>query len=105
MIIAHLTYNTRSLRACALTCYSWYIAAVPHLHYCLFIGNSWDINFCWPNHLQQKHALGLLPLVKIFWIRDVGGTPAFTPKWFDGHILHQFSALNHVQRLRYNRSP
>ena len=31
MIIAHLIYDTRSLLACSLTCYSWYIATVPHL--------------------------------------------------------------------------
>jgi len=97
MIIAHLTNDTRSLRACTLTCYSWYIAAVPHLHYCLLIGNPCNKNFCWPNPLQQKHILGLLPFVKIFWIRGVD--PLFSPKSFHGDILHHFSALNHVQQL------
>ena len=33
MIIAPLVYDIPSLRACSLTCYSWYIASVPQLHH------------------------------------------------------------------------
>jgi len=99
MIIANLAYDIRSLRTCTLTCYSWYIAAVPHLHYNLFIGKFWGKKSQWPNPLQRKHALGLLPFVKTFWVRVEAGNPAFSPKGFDSHILHQFSALNNVRRL------
>jgi len=37
IIVGYLTYDARSLRACTLTCYSWYIAAAPHLHHTLVI--------------------------------------------------------------------
>ena len=32
--------DTRALLACSMTCYSWYIAAVPHLHHTLTADNS-----------------------------------------------------------------
>ena len=34
-IFSYLIYDARSLLACSMTCYSWYIAAVPHLHHTL----------------------------------------------------------------------
>ena len=98
MIVTHLRYSMPSLRACTLTCRSWYIAAVPHIHHNLFIDNSWDRNFHWPNILQQKYALGVLPFVKTLWVRGVGA-PAFSPMWFDTDILRQFSALSNLRRL------
>ena len=35
IIIAHLIYNKLSLLTCSLTCRSWYIATVPHIHHTL----------------------------------------------------------------------
>ena len=101
MIIAYLAHHTRSLRACTLTCYSWYIAALPHLHCTLFISiNRWDRKSRWPNPIQHMHTLGLLPLVKLCWIRGGGyGDVCFSPKLFKGHTLHQFSALTNIQEL------
>ena len=40
IIIDYLTYDAHCLRACALTCYAWYIAAVPHLHHTLVVEYS-----------------------------------------------------------------
>jgi len=75
MVIAHLIYDTRSLLACSLTCYSWYIAAVPHLHHTLITSaGSWNLNqkFRWPRPLRNAHRLGLLPLVRKFQIYEYG---------------------------------
>ena len=98
MIIAYLIYDTPSLRACTLTCYSWYIAAVPHLHYILIISDSWGQKFQWPNPLRHMHTLGLLPFVKTLWVSKFHNR-AFSPKWFNRYTRHRFSALNNVQRL------
>ena len=104
MIIAHLTYDTRSLLACSLTCYSWYIAAVLHLHRTLISATyCWERNnkFLWPKPLRYMHELGLLPLVKEFQlqIHDPVGFDVFSPELFNRHTLRQFSALANVQEL------
>jgi len=107
MIIAHLVYDTNSLRTCTMTCYSWYLAAVPHLHNILITHtNSLDRKFRWPNPLRHMHALGLFPLVEILWVhRDYGndsnnnGNLVFSSKQFNHRILRQTSALVNVQRL------
>jgi hypothetical protein len=38
MIIAQLIYDLPTLLSCSLTCCSWYLAAVPHLHTTLSVG-------------------------------------------------------------------
>ena len=35
MIISYFIYDIRTPPTCSLTCYSWYIAVVPHLHHTL----------------------------------------------------------------------
>jgi hypothetical protein len=101
MIIAHLIYDTRSLRACSLTCYSWYIASVPHLHHTLTTRpRRWYGTRGWPEPLQDASELGLLPLVKKF--KHYGTdhmNPGFSPKRFNRRLLRQFSALTNVQEL------
>jgi hypothetical protein len=106
MIIAHLTYDTRSLLACSLTCYSWYIAAVPHLHHTLITftptyPRSARKKFSWPEPLRNMHKLGLLPLVKRFQIRKdtlcfFGG---FSRKQLNCFTMRHFFALTDVQEL------
>ena len=101
IIIAYLFYDMRSLRACTLTCYSWYTAAVPHLHRTLTIKSHYRIqNSLWPNPLRRMNTLGLLPLVKSLWVcgcnnGNVG--PSTMP--FDHRTLCQVSALTNVQEL------
>ena len=104
MIVAHLIYDKRSLLACSLTCYSWYIAAVPHLHHTLITPTyhaSMKEKFKWPKPLRNMNRLGLLPLVKKFQIhrrkpRLFGG---FSPKQLNRCILRHFHALTNVQEL------
>jgi len=103
MILSHFIYDKRSLLACSLTCYSCYIAAVPHLHHTLttddYEYHLTDKKPLWPRPLQKSYQLDLLPLVKRFRIR-LGPRGEFTPKWFGNkHTLHCFSALANVQEL------
>jgi hypothetical protein len=106
IIIAHLIYDTRSLLACSLTCYSWYIAAVPHLHHTLIViaptYSSWpNQKFIWPRPLRNMHKFGLLPLVKKFHIqrRPLFPTLGFSQKLLNCFIIHHFFALINVREL------
>ena len=102
IIISYLIYDTPSLMACSLTCHSWYIAAVPHLHHTLTTDNrvSPDTKHSWPRPLKRSHKLGLLPFVKQFRIRlhDYGHQP-FTLARLDRRTLQYFSALTNLQDL------
>ena len=99
MIIAHLIYDLPSLRACALTCYSWYIAAVPHLHHTLTIYFPVQTSD-WSGPLQRAHVLGLLPLVKRLRVHGRDDDHAgLSPALFNCRILRQFFALSNVQEL------
>jgi hypothetical protein len=102
MIIAHLILDKPSLCACSLTCYSWYIAAVAHLHHALVINTLFprDLKSRWPNPIRYMYMLGLLPLVKKLHIEATNfDDNAVAPKKFRCCILHKFSALANVQEL------
>ena len=96
-VIACLVGDTRSLLACSRTCYSWYIAAVPHLHDTLTT-SAW---YLWPKSLWNARRLGLLPLVKTFQIqsRDTWHLRGFSPKQLGYCNLRHFRALTNVQEL------
>ena len=101
MIIAHLAHDKSSLLACWLTCRSWYIAAVPHLHHPLItptIGENDEL--WWPDSFWDMHKLGLFSLVKRLQVQVSGygsiHEPTFSP---DPYILHQFTSLVNVQEL------
>ena len=103
-IITYLFGDVWSLRTCSLTCYSWYIASVPHLHHAVFIEPSYSScrKLRWPNPLPHMHALGLLPLVKTLWIRGYDRCDpanAFSSKRLNRCILRRFRALNNVEQL------
>ena len=104
MVVGHLIFDTRSLLVCSLTCYSWYIAAVPHLHHtltaptwCEYVGAK----RIWPKPLQDAHELGLLPLVQKFQVhrRDPKNFLEFSPERFNRRSLRHFLALTNVQEL------
>ena len=104
IIISYFIYDIRTLFACSMTCYSWYIAAVPHLHHSLTTDDHASIVACegskkyrWPGPLQHSYELGLLPLVRRFRIRlDFYPKNKFT---LDDHTLRYFSALTNLQEL------
>ena len=104
MIIAHFIYDKPSLIACSLTCNSWYIAAAAHLHHTLITPTHslcLNLNFMWPGSLWVMNALGLLPLVKKFQVRE--GTHLhhvrFSQLRFSYCTLYHFQALTNVQEL------
>lgn len=98
MIIAHLIHDMRSLIACSRTCYSWYLAAVHHLHRPLIIGAT-DSNqkFMWPTPIKSIHKLGLLPLVTELRIYNAKG---MSKNLFSSRVLRQFTAFVNVRDLR-----
>lgn len=104
-IISHCIHDKGTLLACSTTCYSWYIAAVPHLHHSLTTDDDHhypeDRNHPWPLPLQKSHKLGLLPFVKRFRIRmgvSISDT-GFAPERLSKHNLSYFSALTNLQEL------
>jgi hypothetical protein len=104
IIVGYLSCDVRSLRACSLTCHSWYIAAVRHLHHTLVTptySRDEKSKFMWPGALSHMRKLGLLPLVKKFQVH--AGRPddgyGFSPKRLNRCVLHHFSALTNVQEL------
>ena len=80
VIVSYFIYDICTLLACSMTCFSWYIAAVPHLHHSLTTDNGdrfpSDRRYTWPRPLRKSYQLGLLPLVKRFRIR-LGDYPLF----------------------------
>ena len=104
MIIAHLIYDTSSLLACSLTCCSWYIATVPHLHHTLVATprGRYSTGSEWPKPLLHMHKLGLLPLVKKFQVHEEAfyhKVDGFSPRLFNCYILRRFTALTNFQEL------
>jgi len=103
MVIAYLTYDTCSLRACTLTCYSWYIAAVPHLHQTLICPThslQEDRNLRFLSLIKRK-SLGLLPLVKTLWVIGDNihhvAVSLWPPNW---HILLPLFRFTNINQLR-----
>lgn len=100
-IISYLIHDIPTLLACSMTCFSWYIAALPHLHHSLTANDNaipWeDGKYQWPGPLRKSYELGLLPLVRRFRIRH--DFSVFAPEQLDRSTLRYFSALTNVQDL------
>jgi len=102
MIIAHLTRDLGALKACSLTCYSWYTAAVPHIHRTLVLGERRpDKNRHKLKPLFKLHKLGLVPLIKEIRVDQLmfGKDPWFVPQEFSPRALRYFSAFANVRAL------
>ena len=99
-VIAHLIYDLPTLLSCSLTCYSWYIATVPHLHHTLsaWTAATWSRKHQWPNRIRSKYILGLLPFVKAVVIHSCN--KEFSPKLFNRFTLRQLSGLTNVRTLQ-----
>jgi len=101
MIIAHVQLDTRTLKACARTCHSWYIATLPHLHHTLTLRRKiWSRERGGLIPLQELNKMRLLPFVKRLWLRHCGADPVLGPsEIFNAEGLVYFSALTNVQEL------
>jgi hypothetical protein len=97
MIISHLIYDLQTLKACSLTCYSWYLVAVPHIHH-TFVLRAVDRGSLKP--LLARHALGLIPLVKEIWIPWSHTSPDWLlPQFFGRRDFRHFFAFTNIQSL------
>ena len=102
MIISHLIHDLRTLKAYSLTCRSWYIVAVPHIHRTLVLGRSSPHDGLEP--LSGLHDSGLMPLVqeiRVERLRGVGGW--FVPQAFGRRKLRYFSTFANVHTLGLQR--
>jgi hypothetical protein len=104
MIIVYLIYDEASLLACSLTCYSWYIASIPHLHHTLVTSFYWRVHgskHMWPKSVRNMDKFSLLPLVKKFQVRE--GAHLYhcaSPQTrFNYRTLYHFWTLTNVQEL------
>ena len=101
MIIAHLTYDIPTLKACAATCFAWYNVATPHLHYTLTL-RWWsaDTSHKHVNPLAALYKLGLLPFVQQVRFEPAPSTiPLVVPAIFDSRSMRYFGALTNLQDL------
>ena len=108
MVISCFIYDKCSLMACSMTCYSWYVIAVHHLHHSLTTDNKnpprgLATRYFWPRPLKRSYKLGLLPLVKRLRIRmdvmDWKWYGGFAPHRLGWRTLRYFSALTNLQEL------
>ena len=105
MVTAHLTHDLGALKACSLTCRSWYIAAVPHIHHTIILGEKR------PNRPRDKlktlsklHGRGLMPLVEEIRVcACYRWYPWFVPRAFSKRNLRYFSAFTNVQTLKIRK--
>ena len=100
MIIAHIARNLNTLKVFSLTCRSWYITAVPHLHHTLtlrdhMLGSSRGEL----KPLSKLHWLALAPLIKEMRVQQQWTW--FTPQKFSPHDLRCFSAFANVHTLKF----
>ena len=102
MIVAHITHDLETLKAYSLTCRSWYIVALRHLHHTLTLReNEVGVTHGELKRLSRLQALGLLPLVREIRVkqwRHTGGW--FVPQAFSLRDLRYFTAFANVHSLR-----
>ena len=103
MIIAHLKYDTPTLKACIATCSTWYNIATPHLHRTLTL-QGWPSNKRWnrrSNPLASLFKLGLLPFAQQLRL-GVSYTAGLrvVPSVFDSQNVQYFRAMANLQDLK-----
>lgn len=99
--MAYLTYDIQALKACAVTCFTWYNVATPHLHHTLTL-RQWatDASRTYLNPLEYLHKLELLPFIKqVQFERGIFGSPWVVPRIFDPESIQYFGALENLQNL------
>ena len=100
MIIGLLVHDVRTLKACSLTCHSWYIAALPHIQRTLVLrGRNRGLNA-----LSDRHALGLSPFTKEIGIEQaIPDSHWFLPQFLSHQDSRPFFTFTNVQNLRVQR--
>ncbi|KAF9643227.1 hypothetical protein BDM02DRAFT_1691974 [Thelephora ganbajun] len=103
VIIAHLIYDLDVLKACSLTCRSWYIATAPQIHHTLVLRDKlFNPARGELKPLSRLHKLGLSPLVRKIRVEqwEWHTSSWFVPQAFSPTNLRYFSAFANVQALR-----
>jgi len=102
MIIAHVLLDTPTLKACSVTCRSFYLATLPHLWHTLIChGRNLDPAREGFIPIQKLGEMQLLPLVKRLQIVQHDNDPWFPPTIPDAQTLVYFSAFTNVQELGF----
>lgn len=114
-IIAYLSHDLDTLKACSLTCHSWYIVAAPHLHHTLTLREEKPALTHDKTNLKSArdklkplsklHDLGLVSLVEEIRVEQrvegrYGENSWFVPHKFGHRDLRYFSAFVNVRTLR-----
>lgn len=102
IIIANLRDDTSSLKNFSATCYSWYLAATPHLYNALTLDDV-PANQTRPAKLKPLailHEMDLLRFVKKLHLQASSFDPWLSPKLLDQRTLQHFFALTNVQQLQ-----
>ena len=102
MIIAHLTHDLDTLKACSLTCRSWYLVTVPRIHHTLILkGEKLERPRDRLKILSKMQERGLMPFVKEIRVSACySWYPLSAPGAFSRNYLRYFSAFTNVQTLR-----
>ena len=100
MVIAYVTDDLNTLKACSLTCRSWYTIVLSHVHHTLLLSDSrprTSRGELLP--LYKLYGLGLTPFIKEI---RVGQRDRYwlVPGAFSPSSLRYFSALANVQAVR-----
>lgn len=105
MILAHHTRDLVTLKACSLTCRSWYIVTVRYLHHTLILRwNGPGIDRGGLKPLFELRGLGLAPFIKEIRVKQTvlwDGGPWFVPQTFRRRDLRNLSAFTNVHTLRF----
>ena len=100
MIIAHPTLDIDTLKACSLTCRSWYTTTVPHIHHTLVLkGGIFYTGRQGLSSLPGLHRLGLIPLVKEIRVGQYSTGGWFRPGAFNSCQLSRFSTFTNVHTM------
>ena len=100
MIVAHFPHDLPTLKACSLTCRSWYTVVVPRIHHTLTLGRATGGRL---KALSGLHKSGLLPLVKEIRMGRGDYDPWLSSPAFGYRDLRRFSAFTNVHTLRVRR--
>ena len=96
MIIFYIAHDLGALKAVSLTCRSWYIVAVPHIHHTLILTIRDGLA-----PLSKLHQLGLMPLVEEIRVYQSCLTWLW-PQTFGCRDLRYFSAFTNIQTLVFD---
>ena len=97
MIVAHIIHDLPTLKACSLTCRSWYIVVFTHIHHTIILGRGVGGRL---KSLSELRELGLIPLVKEIRVRQGSDGQWFTPQAFRHRDFRHFLAFANVHTLR-----